>query len=69
MKILSWLGLLGLILWACNNSSSSNKATDSVGITGADSLRNDQSNTVNRMGDTSSYERMSQKITDSAIVQ
>lgn len=69
MKLISWLGLLGFILWACNNSSNSNKAADSTSTMGSDSPRNDQSNTVNRMGDTSSYERMSQKITDSAAIQ
>ncbi|MEO8404100.1 MAG: hypothetical protein ABI480_05880 [Chitinophagaceae bacterium] len=67
MKWISIIAILCLTVWACNNNTHEEKNTtnDSLDNIDSDRTMNTGSNLGTRMGDTSSYERMAQKITDS----
>jgi hypothetical protein len=67
MKWISIIAILCIAVWACNNNTHEEKGTMSDSLNNLDSDRtmSTESNSGNRMGDTSSYERMPQKMTDS----
>lgn len=59
MKALFLLIIIGLLTTACNNSGDSDKKKDSVNVDVNTSTTTDHS------GDTTSYDRMQNKLTDS----